>query len=109
MNNTAWNFKGAIMHTLRYLIPLSLLMLSLTVNSAQLVDDIEPGDGVNEIQLPLTKQSAAELIRVEYQGKVLSVDRNRFKGKTIFRVKVLHDNGKIKFYRLDPLTGYAPN
>ncbi|OUR63669.1 hypothetical protein A9Q79_10060 [Methylophaga sp. 42_25_T18] len=97
------------MLTQRYLIPLSLLVLSLAVNSAQLPDDIEPGDSVNEIQLPLTKQSAAELIRVEYQGKVLSVDKNKFKGKTIFRVKVLHDNGKIRFYRLDPLTGYAPH
>ena len=91
------------------LLILSLPMLSLSANAARLVDDIEPGDSVNEIQLPLTKQSAAELIRVESQGKVLSVDKNEFEGKTIFRVKVLHDDGKIKFYRLDPLTGYAPD
>ncbi len=93
----------------RFIIPFILLLTSLSVHAVQLPDDIEPGDGINEIQLPLTKQSAAELIRVESGGKVLSVDRGKLKGKKIFKVKVLHDNGKIKFYRLDPQTGYAPN
>mgnify|MGYP000476909695 CR=1 FL=1 len=93
----------------RFLIPITLLLTSLSAQAIQLPDDIEPGDGVNEIQLPLTKQSAAELVRVESKGKVLSVDKSKFKGKSIFKVKVLHDNGKIKFYRLDPKTGYAPN
>lgn len=93
----------------RYLTSLILFLLTFPVYSAQLPDDIEPGDSVNEIQLPLTKQSAAELIRVESQGKVLSVNKVQYKGKPSFRVKVLHDNGKIKFYRLDPQTGYAPN
>mgnify|MGYP000238057835 CR=1 FL=1 len=97
------------MHIQHFLIIFSLFTLPLAVNSAQLPDDIEPGDGVNEIQLPLTKQSAAELIRVESQGKVLSVNKNQYKGKSVFRIKVLHDDGKIKFYRLDPITGYAPN
>lgn len=97
------------MHSHHTLIILSLFALSLPVNSAQLPDDIEPGDSVNEIQLPLTKQSAAELIRVESQGKVLSVNKNQYKGKSVLRIKVLHDDGKIKFYRLDPQTGYAPN
>jgi len=92
-----------------YLITLSILLLTATANSAQLPDDIEPGDGVNEIQLPLTKQSAAELIRVESQGKVLSVDKAKYKGKNIMKVKVLHKNGKVKFYRLDPQTGHAVN
>jgi len=97
------------MHIPRHLIILLLFSLSLPVNSAQLPDDIEPGDNVNEIQLPLTKQSAAELIRVEYQGKVLSVSEGQYKDKDIFKIKVLHDNGKVKSYRLDPQTGYAPN
>jgi uncharacterized membrane protein YkoI len=92
-----------------YLFLLSLLILPQVSYAARLVDDIEPGDGVNEIQLPLTKQSAAELIRVESQGKVLSVNKDQYRGKSVFRIKVLHDNGKIKFYRLDPQTGYAPN
>jgi uncharacterized membrane protein YkoI len=97
------------MHIHRYLIILLLFAISLPVKSAQLPDDIEPGDAVNEIQLPLTKQSAAELIRVEYQGKVLSVNESQHKGKDVFRIKVLHDDGKVKSYKLDPQTGYAPN
>jgi uncharacterized membrane protein YkoI len=97
------------MHIHHTLILLLLFAISLPVNSAQLPDDIEPGDAVNEIQLPLTKQSAAELIRVEYQGKVLSVNESEYKGIHVFRIKVLHDNGKVKSYRLDPQTGYAPN
>jgi len=97
------------MHIHRYLIILLLFSFSLPVNSAQLPDDIEPGDSVNDIQLPLTKQSAAELIRVEYQGKVLSVNESQHKGKDMFRIKVLHDDGKVKYYKLDPQTGYAPN
>lgn len=79
------------------------------MHATQLPDDIEPGDGINEIQLPLTKQSAAELVRVESQGKVLSVDKVNYRGISVFKVKVLHDNGKIKFYRLNPDTGYPPN
>jgi len=97
------------MHIHRYLIIFLLFAFSLSVNSAQLPDDIEPGDSVNDIQLPLTKQSAAELIRVEYQGKVLSVNESQHKGRHVFRIKVLHDDGKVKYYKLDPQTGYAPN
>ncbi|NOQ82305.1 MAG: hypothetical protein GQ548_07260 [Methylophaga sp.] len=84
-------------------------MLPLSVSAAHLADDIEPGDGVNEIQLPLTRASAAELIRTESHGKVLSVDKKKVRGKIIFRVKVLHNNGKIKMYHLDPLTGHPPH
>jgi len=84
-------------------------MLPLSVSAAHLADDIEPGDGINEIQLPLTKASAAELIRIESKGKVLSVDKKKVKGKMLFRVKVLHNDGKIKIYQLDPSTGHAPH
>ncbi len=91
------------------LILLSSILLSPGIQAGQLVDDIDPGDNVNEIQLPLTKRTAAELVRVESEGKVLSVDKVQYKGKSIFRVKVLHDDGKIKFYRIDPQTGYEPS
>jgi|GEM_PF-586642 len=91
------------------LILLSSILLSPGIQAGQLVDDIEPGDNVNEIQLPLTKRTAAELVRVESEGKVLSVDKVQHKGKSIFRVKVLHDDGKIKLYRIDPQTGYEPS
>ncbi|MDH5357490.1 MAG: hypothetical protein OEY48_03515 [Gammaproteobacteria bacterium] len=85
---------------------LSLLAISLSVSSKHLPDDIEPGDGTNEIQLPLTKETAAELIQVESNGKVLSVDEELYLGKILFRVKVLHQDGKIKIYRLDPQSGH---
>jgi uncharacterized membrane protein YkoI len=76
--------------------------------AAHLADDIEPGDGVNEIQLPLTKESAAELIRLESKGKILSVEEQKHKGKTIFKIKVIHNNGIVKYYRLDPNTAHPP-
>ena len=46
------------MNHLRYLFISITLSLTLNVFAAQLPDDIEPGDGVNDIQLPLTKESA---------------------------------------------------
>ena len=97
------------MNKLRYLITFLIISLSTSVFSDHLADDIEPGDGTNEIQLPLTKESAAELIRLESEGEVLSVDTRKHKNAIIFRVKVLHDNGKIKFYSLDPKTGHPPH
>lgn len=97
------------MYLLRYFFTILFLMLPFSVSAAHLADDIEPGDGVNEIELPLTKSSAAELIRIESKGKVLSVDKKKVKGKMLFRVKVLHNNGKIKIYQLDPSTGHAPH
>ena len=96
------------MFLLRYLFTIILLTLSAPLFAKYLADDIEPGDGVNEIQLPLTKESAAELIRMESKGKILSVEEAPHKGKFIFKIKVLHDDGKIKIYRLDPQTAHAP-
>lgn len=55
--------------------------------------------------LPLTKDSAASLVQQQTQGKILSVDEKHKKGKTVFQVKVLHDEGKIKIFRLDAETG----
>tara|TARA_R110001606_G_scaffold399222_2_gene582485 strand:+ start:147011 stop:147304 length:294 start_codon:yes stop_codon:yes gene_type:complete len=96
------------MFLLRYLFTIILLTLSAPLFAKYLADDIEPGDGVNEIQLPLTKESAAELIRMESKGKILSVEEAPHKSSFIFKIKVLHDDGKIKIYRLDPQTAHAP-
>ncbi len=96
------------MFVLRYLFITILLSVSAPLYAKYLADDIEPGDGVNEIQLPLTKESAAELVRMESQGKILSVEEKPHRGKFIFKIKVLHDDGKIKIYRLDPLTAREP-
>lgn len=61
-----------------------------------------------ETQLPLTKQSAAEMIQAGSQGKILSVDKKETDGKTLFLIKVLYDDGKIKTHSLDALTGLPP-
>ena len=95
------------MNAFRLIFTLLIFTLSMTVFAAHLADDIEPGDAVNEIQLPLTKESAAELVRLESQGKVLSVDKKSDKGNTVFRVKILHNNGKIKIYSVDQKTGHT--
>jgi uncharacterized membrane protein YkoI len=62
----------------------------------------------DNIQLPLTKQSAAEIIQLEYKGKILSVDKGEANKKIIFLIKVLHDDGKVKIYKLDASTGLPP-
>lgn len=97
------------MFLLRYLVALIFLALPFSLFAKHLADDIEPGDGVNEIQLPLTKESAAELIKMETNGKILSVEETPYGDKFIFKIKVLHDNGKIKIYRLDPQTAHKPH
>jgi uncharacterized membrane protein YkoI len=90
-----------------------VLFLFATINSSafakSLPDDIEPGDGINEIELPLNKKSAAELVRIETKGKILSVEKNKINGKNIFVVKTLHNDGKVKNHYLDSQTGRAPN
>jgi uncharacterized membrane protein YkoI len=55
--------------------------------------------------LPLTKEAAATQVQTESGGKVLSVDDKTEGGQQIFRIKVLHDDGKIKIYQLDAATG----
>lgn len=97
------------MQLLRYLFTITFLGLSLALFATQLEDDIEPGEGIHEIQLPLTKESAAELIRMESKGKILSVERASFIDKFIYKIKVLHDDGKIKIYLLDAHTAHKPH
>lgn len=97
------------MQLLRFFFTITLLSLSQPILANYLADDIEPGDGVNEIQLPLTKESAAELIRMETDGKILSVDEAQYLDNIIYKVKVLHENGKIKIYRLNPQTAHEPH
>lgn len=86
---------------------LLLLMLALPLisYSGTFPPDIEVGSSVNEISLPLTKKTAAELAQVETGGKVLSVDQEHYQDHIVFRVKVLHQDGKVKTYRLDQNTG----
>lgn len=57
-----------------------------------------------EHALPLTEKAAAQLIANESGDKVLStsVDKN---DETQFRVKTLSEQGHIKTYRVDSVTG----
>lgn len=97
------------MQLTRFLLTVIALVLPLSSYANLLADDIEPGDGVNEIQLPLTKKSAAELIQLEHNGKILSVDKQQLNGQAVFKIKVLHSGGKIKHYLLDPNTAHPPH
>ena len=60
----------------------------------------------HEIVLPLTANSVAELARKKTGGKVLSVKEETLADRLIFHVKVLHNNGKVKIYRVDSNTGH---
>ncbi len=67
-----------------------------------------PSYASDDIELPLTKESAAKLIQQKTDGQVLSVDTEDKGGKTLYRIKVLHESGKIKIYNLDAATGKKP-
>jgi len=79
---------------------LRLFLLFLLTSAASASED--------KVELPLTKQSAAEIIQLKSSGKILSVDNQEKDGEILFLIKVLHTNGKIKIYSLDASTGLPP-
>lgn len=81
------------------------MMAPLPLIAQHLPEDAEPGTSVNDIPLPLTRNTAAELARVETGGRVLSVQDEKYYDHNVFRVKVLHQDGKVKTYRIDRDTG----
>lgn len=88
-----------------------LLLLTATFFSPIIMADVvpyeqEPGNSINEIELPLTRGTAAELVKIETGGKILSVEEELHKNNVIYRVKVLHNNGKVKSHRIDRDTGH---
>jgi len=93
---------------LKYSYLLLALCLSVPVQADELPPyENSPGNSINEIELPLTRHTAAELAKVETNGKILSVDEESRDNKVIFRIKVLHNNGKVKVHRIDRDTGHA--
>ncbi len=90
------------MHLLRLIITALLLSFSLLGHSTQALAVS------NNINLPLTKQSAANIIQLQSKGRILSVNKKSINNKTIFIIKVLYDNGKVKNYSLDAATGLPP-
>lgn len=95
------------MFKFRYLLLITLMYSLPGQADEQMPYEDQPGNSINEIALPLTEHTAAELAKIETGGKVLSVDRIKQGDFTIFRVKVLHDNGKVKIHRIDRDTGHA--
>jgi hypothetical protein len=91
----------------RILVVLFLLANTPVFAKEDLPYEKQPGNSINEISLPLTKQSAAELAKVETDGKVLSVERVGIGRNIIFKVKVLHKNGNVKSHRFIGETGRA--
>jgi uncharacterized membrane protein YkoI len=79
---------------------LFILGLAITLGSLAYA-----GDSVSGVALPLTKESAAEHVKTQSGGKILSVDEKQEGAKQLFKVKVLHDDGKIKVYQMDAETG----
>lgn len=86
--------------------PLRTIIFSLALAIGSLA---YAGDVVSGGSLPLTKASAAKQAQIQLGGKVLSVDSKQEGGKQLFKVKVLHDDGKIKVYQLDAETGLEVN
>ena len=84
---------------------LAIFIVSSPVWAEHVPDHIKQSARVDNIPLPLTKNTAAELARIQSGGKILSVDEQKQGNRTIFRVKVLHNNGKVKIYHIDRDTG----
>ena len=61
------------------------------------------------ISLPLSAFLLRQnnLMAVELRDKVLSVDEEHYGNKIIFRVKVLHNDGKVKIHRFDRDSGHS--
>lgn len=76
-----------------------LFLISFSAFSRHLAD---------ETSLPLSKELAAKLIKLESKGRILSIESKKIDNKTVFQAKVLHDNGKMKMYLIDPETGHSP-
>ncbi len=95
------------MFKFRFLLLISLLLSPFVHADDSIPYEQQPGNIINEIALPLTKHTAAELAKIETGGKILSVDEHRVGKNTIFRVKVLHNNGKVKVHRIDRDTGHT--
>jgi uncharacterized membrane protein YkoI len=82
------------------MLSLRLLLLFLFSTTLSAAED--------KVELPLTQQSAAEIIQLESSGKILSVNNQEKDGEILFLIKVLHTDGKIKIYSLEASTGLPP-
>lgn len=92
------------MRSFRYLLLISCL-ISLPALAELSSETGVTTDALNNIALPLTKETAAELAKAETGGRVLSVLEEQRDKIALFRVKVLHDNGTVRTYSIERDTG----
>ncbi|EMR12321.1 hypothetical protein MPL1_10833 [Methylophaga lonarensis MPL] len=93
------------MRLLRLLVMFSVLATPLAWAGYAPVYAEENDTETFHIMLPLTTDSAAELAQLRTGGKVLSVEEEQRNSYTLYLVKVLHDNGRVRTYRFDRDTG----
>lgn len=93
------------MRLLRLIVTLSLLVTPLAWAGYAPVYKQENDSETFHIPLPLTTDSAAELAQLRTGGKVLSVEEQQRNSFTLYLIKVLHDNGRVRTYRFDRDTG----
>ena len=94
-----------MLHHIRLLIICLATLLPVAVHAEHVTENSND----NHLHLPLTQESAAELIRSETGGKVLSVDSENVENETFFRVKVISKQGRVKVYRVVSSTGKIVN
>lgn len=92
------------MQLFRYLF-LIFCLFSMPTMAESASESGVSADYVNNIALPLTKETAAELAKTETGGRVLSVHKETQEKIDLFRIKVLHDNGTVRTYRIERDTG----
>jgi len=94
-----------MLHHLRLLIICLLSLVPLAIHAEHVSGNSHADHSAGHLQLPLTQESAAELIRSETGDKVLSVDSEKVENETFFRVKVISKQGRVKVYRVASSTG----
>lgn len=84
-----------------------LLALLLALTAAPAIH-AQPRDYVRSAPLMLAEldsSAAARLVESKTGGKVLSVHRQENKGKTVYRVKVLLPEGRVRTVNVDAQSG----
>lgn len=55
----------------------------------------------------VSQAKAAAIAKSKFGGKVLSVSKQNSNGKTVYKVKLLQDSGRVKIVTIDGTTGKA--
>lgn len=90
-----------------------LMLLKLTALLAMLCSSLawaNPAPNRTPIQLAqaeqrIDKSKAADIARSAHGGKVLTVEEAKSGGRTVFRVKLLLDGGRVRIVSVDGSSG----